>query len=344
MEREIDLLIIAKKIWEARKKIIWAAIAGGVFGIIIALSIPKIYTSAVTVAPEKSSMTGAGGSIGAIASMMGGDVATSKDAINEKLYPEIISSTPFILEFADIPITYNNQKMTLSQFMLENQKKAWWKYIIIIPAKTIEWISKIGSETVDTLTIKNSPAIQYAFAAQMNGAIEVTADIKNGTIIITSSFQTPEVAKIVSDSLIVKLQKYVTKYKTAKTKSNLESNTRMLAEAKHHYYILDEEFAKIFDRNQNIISKTAQIRVDRTEQERNLAYQLYQQLATQVASDQIKLQEEIPIVAVIEPSTTPINPSAPKKMIVTCAFIFLFGAFATGKIIVKELLNAKINN
>ena len=50
-EKEIDLLELAMKLWQNKKKIcIWCFI-GAVFGLVIAFSIPREYNSSATLAP-----------------------------------------------------------------------------------------------------------------------------------------------------------------------------------------------------------------------------------------------------------------------------------------------------
>ena len=337
-EQEIDIIALFKNIWNCRKKVFKWGAYGLLAGIIIAFSIPREYTSVTKVAPEgQNSM--ANGSMGALASMVGADIGAGTEGLNEKMYPEIISSTPFILEFADINVEYKKNTIPLSEYMLEHTREPWWKYIIIIPKKVINGISKIGTKKTDTLSINNSPAIQYAFATLMNKAIKFEVDNKSGTISITSTFQNSKVAKTVSDSLTSKLQKYIIEYRTAKTRQNLSSNTKMLEEARQNYYKSDEEYATAVDRNRNIVSKSAEIKLDRLQNERNLAFQVYQQLAMQIETDRVKLQEETPILTIIEPSTIPINPSAPNKTLITVAFTILGCLVASLKIIVKSIYN-----
>ena len=73
---------------------------GGVLSIIVAFSIPKQYTSTVVLAPEFSSGASlSSGGIGALASMAGlnlGGLSGSEDALYPELYPQVVSSTPFL--------------------------------------------------------------------------------------------------------------------------------------------------------------------------------------------------------------------------------------------------------
>ena len=58
-EQEIDLIELAQKVWSEKKLIIkWCCIAA-VIGLVVAFSIPREYSTSITLAPEsggKSSM------------------------------------------------------------------------------------------------------------------------------------------------------------------------------------------------------------------------------------------------------------------------------------------------
>ena len=110
-EMEIDLMEMARKLWAKRKLLYKAAGIGLVLGVIIALSTPKKYTVDVVLSPEVGKISSS--SFSGIASMLGisnlnsasGDV----DALNITLFPDIVSSTPFILELFDVPVTADEE-------------------------------------------------------------------------------------------------------------------------------------------------------------------------------------------------------------------------------------------
>ena len=66
----------------------------------------------------------------------------------------------------------------------------------------------------------------------------------------------------------------------------------------------------------------------RAEQERlqndmNLAYQVYSQVANQLQVARAKVQEEKPVFAIVEPAVVPLTPSGTSMKIYVLAFIFL---------------------
>ena len=69
-----------------------------VFGIIVVISIPKQYTAKVMLSPETNNDMSKLGGLGSIASSMGLNMnSNNTDAIGPQFYPNVISSTSFIV-------------------------------------------------------------------------------------------------------------------------------------------------------------------------------------------------------------------------------------------------------
>ena len=149
-EIEIDLMDILRKIIAIRKTIYKAVGIGLVIGIIIALSIPKQYTVTVTLSPEMGN-TKSGGLSGLAASFLGNEVAMGdgSDALNASLSPDIVSSTPFLLELSTMKISAPKDKnMTLNTY-LDEESSPWWNYIIGFPGMVIGGIKSLLTEEDD---------------------------------------------------------------------------------------------------------------------------------------------------------------------------------------------------
>lgn len=65
-EQEIDLIELAQKVWAERKLVFKACGIAALIGLVVAFSIPKEYSTKVTLAPESAGKTSAGG-MGALA-------------------------------------------------------------------------------------------------------------------------------------------------------------------------------------------------------------------------------------------------------------------------------------
>ena len=82
----------------------------GVIGLVVGFSIPKVYTVSSKLAPEIVSRTNS--SLSSLASIAGVNLnnMSTSDAVYPELYPEIVSSTPFVVELFSIPVEIETRK------------------------------------------------------------------------------------------------------------------------------------------------------------------------------------------------------------------------------------------
>lgn len=340
--KEVDIVLWIKLLWAQRKKVLTWAMYGAFVGIILAFSIPKEYSTTVVIAPEGNNMGKSLGSMGVLTGMMGVTLnSSSVTGVGEKLYPEIVSSSPFLLEFADMSINYEGQMISMENYILDCQKYPWWKYLLSLPRNIVSWVLR-NEQQSDSLTIYDSPQLQHAFISLLKNRIRAVEDKKSGVYCFTAEMQDPEISMQVADSLVAKLQRYMIDYHTCKTRMDLENSEKMLIEAKQNYYALDAEYATMVDRNQKLVSKLAQVQLDRLQNERNLAFDIYQQIATQVAANRVKLQEETPIATIIEPARLPLFPSSPNRVLIIIGLTVLGGCIVCCRTIICELLKKKV--
>ena len=224
-EMEIDLMEILHKVIVLRKVIYKAAGIGLIIGIIIAISIPKQYTVEVTLSPEMG--TTKGGSLsGLAASFLGSGMTMSDniDALNASLSADIISSTPFLLELKKLKV--NGGNTTLDTY-LDSQSFPWWSYVIGAPRMMIGGVRSLfydeeeastvggGKQGAIELTPKDAAKIN-----QLKKSITASIDKKTSMTTVSVTFQNPKVAATVADSVVRKLQEYITNYRTSKAKED----------------------------------------------------------------------------------------------------------------------------
>lgn len=101
-------------------------ISSGILGIIVAFSIPKVYSSSVVLAPEMGNNNSIGGGLSSLANMAGIDLNKMGDvdgALYLQIYPSIISSTTFIKELEKIEVQpKDSQKAITFKDYLKTEK------------------------------------------------------------------------------------------------------------------------------------------------------------------------------------------------------------------------------
>lgn len=89
--------------------------------------------------------------------------------------------------------------------------------------------------------------------------------------------QDPEVAAAVADSVVAKLQDYVTAYRTKKAAGDCEYWEKLYKEKQTEYYEAQQKYANYVDENKNLFTQRSKIEGERLQNEMNLAFQIYNQ-------------------------------------------------------------------
>lgn len=348
-EKEIDLLELAGKLWKQRKKlIIWSA-CGAVAGLIIAFSIPREYTTSVKLAPEVNDSKASGGSLGALASMAGlsAGSASGADAVYPQLYPDVVSSVPFVTSLFDVEVETSKKgneagkEMTVAQYIEDDTSSPWWSAVMSAPFKLLGALRGGKEEVGADHKLNNFQLTQdeSELVEALRQRISASVDQKTSVVTISVMMQDPLVSAILADTVVSRLQAYVTEYRTNKARKDLVYAENLNKEAQAAYYAAQQKYADYLDRNQNLAFHSAQTMRDRLENESTLAFNLYNQTSQQVQKAQAKVQETTPVYAVITPASVPMKPTSPKKPMILAGFTFLaFVACAAWILYIQPLI------
>lgn len=334
-EEEIDLLELALKVWAERRWILKCCGYAVIVGLVIAFSIPKEYTTSVMIAPEASDNKG--GSLSSLAGLAGISLNTSSgtDAIYPDLYPDIVSSTPFVTGLFDVPVRDMDGEIntTLYGYMDEYQRMPWWSYIISAPFKALSWtisLFKESEEEVDKLDPFQLTKEQTDIVKALSDHIGVSVDKKTGVTTISVTMQDPRISACLTDTVVNRLQSYIIDYRTNKARKDFHFQEKLFERKKKEYEMAQENYAKFADANKNIILQSYRAEQVRLENEMNLAYQVYTSVAQQLQIAEAKVQEITPVYTIVEPATIPVKASKPSKGIILLGIIFLTGVICVG--------------
>lgn len=325
-ELEIDWMDILRRIYTIRKTLYKAAGVGVVLGIIIALSIPKQYTVTVTLSPEMGGDSKGGGLASLASSFLGGAASNSPDALNATLAPDIVASTPFILELFNTRVqTLDGKLDTTLVAYLDEQQSPWFSYIVKAPGMAIGAIKSLFSEKVDTTTVLNPFQLtekEFNKVENIRKIILADVDKKTAKTTISVTLQDPKVTAIVADSVVAKLQQYIIDYRIKKAKEDCAYLEQLYKERQQEYYEAQSKYAHYFDSNRNIALQSVRAEQERLQNDMNLAYQVYSQVAQQLQVARAKIQEEKPVFAVVEPATVPLQPSGTSRKVILVGVVF----------------------
>lgn len=348
-ENKVDLMEILCKIILIRKTLYKAAAFGLILGIVVALSIPQKYTVNVTLSPEMSNSKGNNGLAGIAASFLGSSAAVGESlgALNASLSADIVSSTPFLLELLKMNVLVSERDAMTLESYLDKQSSPWWNYIIGLPSMAIGGIKTFFEDDKDDiiynreqisaieLTKKESSKINL-----LKKSIVTIIDKKTGITNVSVTLQDPKVTAIVADSVVCKLQKHIIDYRTTKAKEDCKYLEKLFKERQLEYYDAQQKYANYVDTHDNLIRLSVRAEQERLQNDMNLAYQVYSQVANQLQIARAKVQEESPVFAIVEPAVIPLYSSGMGMKIYVILFIFITVICTIVWLLLgKELLN-----
>ena len=333
-ELQIDWMGILRQVLAIRKKLYIAAAVGVVLGILIALGTPKQYTVSITLSPEMGSGKSGSDLASMTASFLGGSIGSdSPDALNAILAPDIVASTPFLLELFDARVVSQDKQIdTTFTAYLDEQKSSWLGYVLKVPGMAIGCVKSLFTDKEEKTATIQEGAIELneEDAKKLEGLRkQISADVDKKTAITTLSvtLQDPKVTATIADSVVSKLQQYITAYRTSKAKEDCQYLEKLYKERQQEYYDAQQRYARYVDANSNVVFQSTMAERERLQNDMNLAYQVYSQVAQQLQVARAKVQEEKPVFAVVEPAVVPLDPSGISRKGIVLGIIFLTVAF-----------------
>ena len=325
IELDIDIIAVIQFLWSKRKLFLKSSGIAVIIGLVIAFSIPKEYTTTVKLMPETNNTASKMGNLGGLAAMAGIDInsGNSQDAISPEVYPDIVHSTPFLLELFPQEVTNKKKtlKMSLFNYLKGHQKEAWWNLIIQAPDK------------IDPFFLTKE---QKDIIKKLQERISIFVDKKTQVVTVSVRMQDPVISARVTDNVVEKLKKYITNYRTQKAKKDLEFTEKVLKEAQDAYYKAQQTYAAFEDGNKNIVSASYRTELERLKNEMTLTFNVYNTLAQKQEQDKLRVQEQTPVYTIIEPASVPLKASTPKKVLILIGCIFLDLIAISGYVLIRN--------
>lgn len=355
-ELEIDWAELAAKLWRSRKFIIITSLCFGFLGIAFALTNKKVYTSTVTLAPE--SQGGSSSAYSGFASMLGigniGGMGSGKDALNIAMFPDISTSTPFLVNMFDVMVTPQKPKkgknipetalpksLTLYKYITkEDEPKGFMSNL----KESLFGKSEKKIEP-DSINISDLTGIQRGVIAALSASITIDTDKKTGMTQVKVTMDDPAIAAQLADTVCSRLQEYVIKYRTKKATEDYKYYCKMADDARKKLTEVQQEYAKHVDSDKSVILQKINSERERIMTEVQVAGQIYTQMEQQKALALAKIQENKPVFVVLEPAAVPLYPSSRSRKIIVLGFCFLGVVLSSGwKLFAEDFVKQFIEN
>ena len=300
---------------------------------IIMFSIPNYYKCTVMLAPEIPGGNKGASGLASLASSFGFDLnsVSGADAIMPNLYPDLMNSVAFRASLFPVKVQQEDGDTAMSYYdYLENyQRLPWWsagmKAVGNGISSAINSVLGNEEETSDMVNPFRLTKDQMKIVETMEKKVVCDVDKKTFVITIDVTDQDPLIAATLADSVQTRLQDFITDYRTRKARVDLAYNQKLFKEAQERYEMARLKSAAFSDANRHAIFAEKQSEQTKLENEMQLQYRAYSQVAAQLQLAEAKVQEDTPAFTTLQPATVPVKKVGPKRM--TSIFIFLFLAF-----------------
>ena len=311
---------------------------------IYALSLPNYYNCTVKLSPEMSGKSSSAGSLASLASSfgvnLGSALGNATEALFPTLYPDLMNSVDFKTSLFPVPVTIEGDKdkgeqdrtMSYYDYMEKGRKLPWW-------SSAIKWFFSLFKDKEEEPT-KVDPFRLTKEQAEIVKAIDknIVCDVDKKTMVITINVtdQNAVIAANMADTVKTRLQNFITDYRTSKARVDLEYNKKIAAETKARYEKARQKYAEFSDANQDVILETVRQRQTELENEMQLQYNAYTQVAAQLLAAEAKVQQDTPAFTTLQSATVPVKKTGPKRAQMCLIFLFLAFLATTAWILYKE--------
>lgn len=352
------------EIWRALLKykflIAITALLFAVLGALYSLTINNEYEATVKMVPESADsksgggMAGGLGGLSSLAGLAGINIggATGVDAIQPAMYPNIVSSIPFLQELVNAKI-YNpkiKKWQVLRDYLKEHQSNAPIKLYDSEKLEEERAQKELSDSDLKDLNVPTTPGQKIDFInidikeaqilKKLASYIKVEVDKKTMFLSITCTLQNPVIAANLTSIVQSQLTKYIVNYRTEKVRKEMEFLISRQSEAKKRYDQALFTYSNYKDQNRNRFLNVAKTQEKKLQYEVDLAFNLYSSLTSQLSEAQIKVQKETPIFKVLEPAQVPLSRSSPKRSLITIGAMFI-GIFVSLVIVFFKSVNLK---
>ena len=328
-EKKLDIKRVIGILYTKKKLFIKGVIISFVLSCLWILPQPRYYVAEVSLAPE-SGNANMDGSITSIASSFGFNLGgmSSGDAIYPLLYPDIISSSNFLVSLFDIQVINEEADIQTDYYtyLTQHQKQSFWMWPLNWAKNLLGNLIKkegrdgVGEERVNPFWLSEK---EDNVVESLRSRIQCTVDMKTEVITIKVQDQDRLICALMVDSVRTRLQKYITDYRTSKVRIDAEYYKQLTDSARLEYECSLQKYSDYADAHQNMILQAYLSERDKLEQDMQAKYNTYTAFSTQYQAALAKIQERTPAFTIIQGASVPQKPAGPKRVLFVAAMVLL---------------------
>ena len=342
---EIDLIRLAKEIWNGRKLIVKTILVFIAFGLLVALFSPKEYSVTTIMVPQSTnnSIQSKLGGLSSLAAMAGFNLNMNNGSdLSPMIYPQIVQSIPFQKELMQTKLDIKgiDHPVTYYDYYVNYKKPGVFHYILGLPGIILKALhgkaKEVGSKSSDTSHLISLTRQERAITKLLSQTVYANVDAKNGYITLTAIMPQALAAAELGQRAQELLQQFITDIKIKKASAQLDFIKGRYEAKKKAYDHAQMALANFQDQNKNISSAEAAAEQTRLNNDYQLAYGVYSKLAQELENAQIQVKDDTPVFSIIEPVTVPNKRFKPKRVTIMIIWTFLGLIAGIGLLFGKE--------
>tara|TARA_B100001093_G_scaffold488481_1_gene525754 strand:+ start:2470 stop:3468 length:999 start_codon:yes stop_codon:yes gene_type:complete len=292
---EIDLIEIAKTIWNGKKLVLGISSVFILIGITAALLSPVTFTSSTTFIPA-SQEGSSGSSLSGVASLVGINLGamSSGNEIPASMYPQISESVEF-------------KRLMLDEFIDEKKQLVLKNYLS--DYYNIDDNSKFN-------TTNNSFVSEFEyelFNLLENKIFVISVNQKDGFITISANMPESEYAAYAAINARNILQKIIINNKIKGAKQNLEFSEEQLKSKRMEFDEIQNKLSYFNDSNLNIVTSSIINEREKLVADFQIINAVIVELSKQVEQNKLQVSKDKPVFSIIKEATMAVKRSSPKR-------------------------------
>jgi uncharacterized protein involved in exopolysaccharide biosynthesis len=262
---------------------------------------------------------------------------SSSDIIRPELFPNIIQSTEFLSSIIKQKFNTEDKQVLLQDYLNHNLKLSLIESFSSGFKQSENTRSQVDTtDGVYSLTIAERKAINI-----LSERITVNYNDVLGLIEIEVLLQDPVLSAKVLKKMNDNLTDYLADYKTKKNKRKLAFLEEQINKQRVNLENAQKELTSYLDIRQAISKKSAMVDYDVLQSNKSANYSIYSTLLNEKAETEIKINEDLPYIKIIEPIIIPNAPSEPNKLFILVLFT-VFGVLVSLALVFFKLFRSFI--
>ena len=329
-EEEIDLIFLFKKIYLKKNQIFKITLSFFIIGLFVSLLIPVKYRTQLSFTLNTNDNNQSSRISNIASSITGIDLGVNNNTqLQPHHYVYLFNDNLFRKDLLSIKL---NENLSLMDYIYDMEISI-FEYILSLPKNLYNYIISIFLKPEISVNFNNKlseiDSIYYINDSDLyslkilNDLVGLSINNREMVFNIYSLVDNPYYSFILTKMSYELLQKRIIKIANKSSSDIYQYNLRNFNEKKVEFLKIQNKLSKFKDENQIISTSRFNDRLSRIQNEFNLIYSVYEELAKQVELSKIELKKDTPVFTILENPIIPKNKFSPQRGVIVFSFVFL---------------------